>query len=666
MFKYTFLLFFLLYGFIFSQDVDSISFYEMKAHSGLFRISKAAYPGDTTIDVKFYKLNLTIDYPAKLLTGEVTVGFHAASAAINSLYLDLKYNMNVDSVKSEGIRLNYNHSGDILNINLARSNLSNEYSEVVVHYHGIPLQGNFGGFVFDNTPSAGAPTVWTLSEPYEAKNWWPCKDALTDKADSAEIWITSSPLFTSVSNGNLMEVLDNPNYTRTYKWKVSYPIAQYLISVAMAEYVLITDYFQYSPNDSMHVTHYIYPESDNPIVREQLSRTIPALQVFSELFGPYPWLDEKYGHAQCGFSGGMEHQTIASMGGFDENLILHELAHQWFGDKITCETWQDIWLNEGFATYSVALFREKAYGRQYYDSYLLNNMESAYSARGSIYVENITSLAEIFASNRSYAKGSVVLHMLRGVIGDTLFFKLLKEYALHPEFSYSTATTADFHSLAEKVSGMDLDYFFNQWIYGERFPDYKVTWGYQATEESAYTVNIKIDQIIKSNPQFFTMPVQIGIQTDKGDTTVVVFNNQQSQNFSIIVAGRPIDLRFDPKNYIMKKYSIITDSTVEPVVLSFQLSQNYPNPFNPTTKINFTIPGDGIHREFNVVMKLFDVLGNEIALLVKANFESGDHSYTFDPARYGLSSGVYFYTLNVSNPDNSLLYSNTRKMIYLR
>lgn len=650
---------------IFSQGKDYLSSMEMKSGISLLKAQEINYPGDSTINVSFYKLNIYIDYPKKLISGDVLTRFQVNNAPLNSIFLDLKSNMTVDSVLTGPASLNFTHSSDILQIILDRQYNPGEYGEVKVFYKGSPEQDNFAGFVFEPNP-LGSPTVWSLSQPYEARNWWPCKDALDDKADSAEIWITSTPEFVSVSNGKLLGISDNHNGSRTYKWKVHYPIAHYLISVAMGDYVLQTDYFHYSAVDSMPVTHYVWKGFYNNLTKKQLERTIPALHIFSDLFGPYPWFDEKYGHAQCGFGGGMEHQTIASMGNFDEYLIVHELAHQWFGDKITCETWQDIWLNEGFATYSEALYEEKMYGKSFYNKMISDEMVRASRAKGSIYVEDITDYREIFNSFRTYSKGGIVLHMLRGITGDSVFFKILKNYAMSPEFSYSTVTTQDFQKVAESVSGLDLNYFFSEWIFGESYPNYTVYWGYQHLNDSVYTVNISIDQVAKTNPQYFTMPVQVEIRTSRKDTIVTLFNNQKNQNFSFSVNGEPELIEFDPNNLILKTYTILTDSGTENLLHSFRLSQNYPNPFNPSTKIDFRVPGDGDLREFIIVMKVYDILGNELAVLLNKALPPGEHSVEFEPSDYGLASGIYFYNLSVKNAYNILLYSKTGKMVYLR
>ena len=373
--------------------------------------------------------------------------------------------------------------------------IANELISTLVYYHGIPGSSGFGSFTF--SANSGTPLIYSLSEPYGASDWFPCKDTPADKADSSDQWITCSSDLYAVSNGKLIGIIDNGNGTKTFKWKNSYPIAQYLLSLAVTNYTVYTNYYKYSPVDSMPVVHHVYPETF-PLAQAVLDKTPLMIKIYSDRFGQYPFLKEKYGHAQFGWGGGMEHQTCSSMGSFSEDLVSHELAHQWFGDKITCKNWHHIWLNEGFATYCTGLYYEAAYGPETYRSYMDSQMEVAKAAVGSIYVQDITNTNEIFNSARSYSKGSVVLHMLRGIVGDSVFFRILKSYIADSTLAYNVAITMDFQKVAEAVSGLSLDYFFNEWIYGENYPQYGLVWKYNLASGNLYniTLNLSCSRII--------------------------------------------------------------------------------------------------------------------------------------------------------------------------
>jgi aminopeptidase N len=624
---------------------------EMNSYSGLFKENKIDYPGDPSFNVLYYKLNLNVSYSPNNLKGEVTVFGKSARSNLTRIFLDLSNNLFVDSVKGEAGILNYTHSGSKLNINLDHTLVSGELFNIEVYYHGVPQYTGMGSFVFDL--HNGQPSIWTLSEPYGARDWWPCKDTPADKADSSDVWITCSSNLTGVSNGVLTETSINGDGTKTYKWKNRYPIANYLISIAVSNYAEFKSYFKYTSDgtqDSMPVINYIYPENLEQF-KPPLDKTPQMLEIFSNLFGLYPFIKEKYGHAEFG-RGGMEHQTITSIGAFNETVIAHELSHQWFGDKITCRNWENIWLNEGFATFCEALYLENTLGKDAYDSDISGIMDRAKTAKGTIYVQDINTISEIFSGSRTYAKGGVVLHMLRGVLGDSLFFKTLRTYINDTSLAYGTAVTEDFQSAAETVSGSSLEYFFEEWIYGEFYPKYFVDWNYTNEAGNIYRIDVRIEQHINSNPKYFTMPIQLKISTDVKDTIIHILNNKQIQSFNFRVEGKPLNFFFDPDNLILKDVSI-TDPGELINLQSFLLAQNYPNPFNNSTSIKFRLP----HRS-QVKLRVFDLLGNETALLVNKEMDAGIYTLNYKPDL--LASGVYFYRLEADD------FIETKKFILVK
>jgi len=353
-----------------------------------------------------------------------------------------------------------------------------------------------------------------------------------------------------VSNGSLEEVIDN-GLTHTYRWNIGYPIANRLVSLAITNYELYVNEF-ISNGDTMKLYHYNYPENVNEERINQLDKTIGMLEIFENRFGPYPFFDEKYGHAEFG-RGAMEHQTIASMGHYRTSTIAHELSHQWFGNKITCESWHHIWLHEGFATYSESIYYEDLSGIDAYNESISNEMVDAKKAKGSIYVKDISSTKEIFDVNRTYAKGAVVVHMLRGIVGTDIFYDILKAYLSDPSLAYGVAVIEDFQKIAEEVSGLDLEYFFEEWLYGENYPHYSIDWEWETTNEDDYVVVVDINQIENTAPQFFIMPIQFKFVTVAGDTTITLMNDSLNQVFSILLESKPLTFSFDPDNWIMKE-----------------------------------------------------------------------------------------------------------------
>jgi len=641
----------------FSQNFEKTNNKSLQRVNSLLKVE---YPGDSTIDIKYYKLNLKVTYSPKYLSGSVTVKASPAHNPLNSFFLDLQNPMLVDSVISDNTKLHFSHTDAKLNITLNKSYNPNEIFEIKIYYQGVPGSSGFGSFEFD-THGNNEPVIWTLSEPYGASDWFPCKDTPADKADSSDVWINVDKNLYGVSNGTLIDIVENPDNTATYKWTNKYPIAQYLISLAISNYTIYKNYFKYSEKDSMPVINYIYPE-DLSEFQTLLDKVPNMLRVMSNYFGLYPFIREKYGNAEMGWKGGggMENQTVSSISRFTETILVHELTHQWFGDKITCRDWQDIWLNEGFATYGEMLYAEKVYGDSAYNNFVSLKMASAKSAKGSIYVQDISSISEIFNGNRSYSKGGIVLHMLRGVVGDSVFFKIMKTYSNDPRVAYGTAVTADFQRDAEAVSGQDLNYFFNEWIYGEHYPKYKIEWHADKINNN-YEVTIKIGQTVNTYPSFFTMPVQIKISTSAGDTLFSFFNDQQDQQVKFLVKGTPVSVTIDPNNWILKDAITFPDSNNVSGQIKFELKQNHPNPlnpFNPTTTIEYQVPELNTVYNINVKLIVYDILGNQVAVLVDKSQSPGKYSVVFDGS--GLASGVYLYSLKAG----SLI--STKKLVVLK
>jgi aminopeptidase N len=624
---------------------------EMRKYSHLFSDGKGTYKGDTNIDVTYYKLFIQINLAPNSITAHTQISATSLRNSLNQIFLDLTNGLFVDSVIQNNSKVNWTHTSNKIFIDLKNSINIGENASVTVYYHGLPPLDN-ESFIFSS--QGGAPLIWTLSEPFGAADWFVCKNTPSDKADSSDVWVKCSSELIAGSNGLLVETLNNGDGTNTYKWSNKYPIAQYLISLAVTNYTKYDIYFRHSATDSLPIVNYIYPSSFNE-VKPNIDKTPLMLEYYTSIFGEYPFIKEKYGHAQITWGGAMEHQTMSSMGVFIESVVAHELVHQWFGDKITCEDWREIWLNEGFATYGAALWLEHSHGKEYFKEDISLIMNDAKRAVGSIYVQDVNDPAQIFNGDRTYAKGCIVLHMLRGVLGDSLFFKTIKSYANDSLVTYKNATTADFKNVAEIVSGANLDYFFNQWIYGEGYPKYELNWSIEQFENN-YKTDFIVNQVQEIiNPQFFTMPVEIFFQFDNGDTTVKVFNNQRNQTFTFYFNERPRSYKFDPGNLILK--DINTEPPVSPV--SYKLYQNYPNPFNPQTRIDFELKQPG-----RIKLSLFDVTGRLLNVLLNESRREGFHTKEF--FLNNLPSGVYYYKMEVFDDFGLLTFSDSRKMVLVK
>ena len=504
-------------------------------------------------DVKHYLIDIDFDPARLVINGMVVVTAEITGSSLSLFDLDLSNNMVVDSVISGGSSVTSNRSGDLLTINLDKEYASGEIVEVEVYYNGSPEASGLGSFGFDNYN--GKPLIWSLSEPYGAREWWPCKDAPGDKADSVDIKYTVPEGMIAASNGKLMDEA-TANGKTTFWWKENYPIATYLISIAAYEYTHYTDEYVSMNGDTMSIDFFVAPDHYNAS-RNTFMDVSGMISVYAGLFGEYPFVKDKYGHAEFPWGGGMEHQTITSLGNihssggnYSQGLIAHELAHMWWGDMITCSNFKNIWINEGFATYSEALLVEAVYGEAAYKNQIANE---EYYGSGSIYVDDTTDVNRIFSGTLSYSKGAYVLHMLRHVVGDENFFNILRTYAADARFKYKDADTEDFRGVCEAVSGMNLEKFFDQWIYGQYFPEY--SYGYRVNEtDTGHEVNLVIDQV-QTNTGLFWMPIDVRITTASGEQKFVAWDSLETQTFTFNLDESPVKVELDPDKWILKKTS---------------------------------------------------------------------------------------------------------------
>jgi hypothetical protein len=417
-------------------------------------------------------------------------------------------------------------------------------------------------FCFDNYN--GHDHIWTFSEPFGARRWWPCKDDPGDKADSVDLVITVPDPLIVASNGTLRSVEDAGDGRTTYHWHEGYPIATYLVSLAIYPYFEWSDQYISASNGTMPIQFYTFSDTSDfnpPELLPIYLRIDEMIGVMAEWFGEYPFLAEKYGTAEWTGGGAMEHQTLTSMAIVaDEYWVVHELAHQWWGDMITCASFHHIWLNEGFASYSGSLWEEAQHGMFAYHEAMSGFV---YYDAGTIYVEEPSDwnvLAVI-----GYIKGAWVLHMLRHVVGDATFFQILRAYGDSPELKYGTATTEQFQAICEQVSGMNLEKFFHQWIHEEYYPRYAYSWDW-TQNGLLYDIELEIQQ--KQTNHIFWMPIDITVATSSGDTTVVVWDSLQTQTFSFSVSAEPVEIELDRNDWILKTINLpFTDPAFDQGIL---------------------------------------------------------------------------------------------------
>jgi len=499
-------------------------------------------PAQLALDAVSYDLNIALDFAQQRVTGDVTGRFRVSAGEAAVVELDLAEDLAVSGVWVDGSAAAWLHADDRLMIMLARPYLQGEVLAARVVYAGTPPT-TYGAFVF--TQHNGLDHAYSFSEPFGARSWWPCDDWPADKADSVDLRVAVPHGTLVASNGRLRAVASGA-VQDTFHWQVGYPIATYLVSVAVYPYALSTSAYVPAPGDTLPLVFYDFP--DHAAAHAGLNARVPAmLDHFTTLFGPYPFAGEKYGHAEIASVGAIEHQTCTSIGIYTEEIIAHELAHQWWGDLVTCADFHHIWLNEGFATYAEALWLAHASGPQAY----WNKMEAnRFYGSGTIYVPDLGSWARIFDVNLSYHKAAWVVHMLRHVLGEDLFVPCLHAY--RAAFAGGVATTEDLRDLAESTSGLELDDFFQQWIYGEYFPVYSYRWE-TVDLERELTLLLTIDQV-QTNTGLFHMPIDVRVHLATGTAIDFVVDNAAAHETYELAVPAPVDyVEIDPDRWILRQ-----------------------------------------------------------------------------------------------------------------
>jgi len=626
-------------------------------HGGTFLRDMQPTTEQEKIDIGYYGLDLNMDITTLSMEKAFIVKFTVIDTTLETIELDYSTgnggvgNIAVSAVLLDGDSVTYTHGNDLLSIPLPEPATVGQAMELEIFAQSGPAS-NSEDYGFNWDYEFGQRAIWTSSQPYNARHWWPSVDYPRDKADSVDIVVTIADHLTVASNGRLSSNTDNGDGTRTWHWHVGYPIATYLVSLSIYDFYVWGDVYVNTAGDTLPIEFYTYSHPDNPnpsYMTENYLLLPEMIGLFEEQFGPYPFMGEKYGHAEWGENWGLEHQTLTSMGDPTERRVAHELAHMWYGDMITCHSYHHIWLNEGFARYAEALWWEEHYGPSGYRE----KMESfEYYGGGTIYVED-TENESIFGLNLSYNKPAWVLHMLRHMVGDETFFEIMRSYADDPRFKYGTATTEDFQLVVEELTGEDYSNFFQQWIYGQGFPHYRAFRAQTGTDLLVQTIQSGLA---------FDLPVDFRITTTGSiiDTVLRIDEQFMTFHFEIPEGETVTDLVMDPGDWILKSTDYVVglaqDELAIPLLSS--LEENYPNPFNPSTTIPYKLAEDA-----QVELSILDLTGREIRTLVHAHQARGEHSVQWSGRdEYGVpvESGVYLCRLMTGK------FSDVRKLLLVR
>jgi len=493
-------------------------------------------------DVQHYGLELEINPSLMWLRGTNEITANSEVEGLQRFHFWLDSRLSIDGVTvDDEIVVWHRLDQATVEVTLDRPRKRDESFVVAITYSGFPALDT-PGISFETRK--GQPEVATRSEPWFAYIWWPVKEDNRDKA-TADITLIVPEGLVGVSNGLLVET-QTGNGERRYHWRTEYPTAPYLFFAAVTNYTAFSASVDLDGR-SMPLQFFIRPESDNDNNRALCLRTRDMLKAFGGMFGTYPFIDEKYGIYQFSH-GGMEHQTSSGQTSFLEILSAHELAHQWWGDLITCATWHDIWLNEGFATYAEALWLEHEAGKSGAAA-----LKSAMASRrpkdpsGSVDVHDTTSASNLF-TELTYQKGGWVLHMLRHVLGDETFFSALARY--RTKYAYGPATTEDFREAAEEVAGRDLRWFFDEWVYGGGAPFYNYSWR-EHQDADRRVLEIFVEQQQAATGPVFRMPLDFRITTVAGQTEISLLNDS-ARKYYLLDVEAPVDsVQLDPGGWVL-------------------------------------------------------------------------------------------------------------------
>ncbi|MFZ6033858.1 MAG: M1 family metallopeptidase [Melioribacter sp.] len=501
------------------------------------------------IDVIHYNIKVSLYPKGRYIKGETGILFVPKSKTAKKIEFDFYDNMRIENIRLNGREIVFKRDDDKIIVEPTTSLPDTLLLEV--SYSGAPLKKGFGSFNFENLEDSYF--VYTMNEPTFASTWFPCNDRPYDKA-LVDIYIENDSNYVSLSNGKLIEI-KRKNSKKVYHWKTYYPISTYLIAIYSGEYQsYFTDYVS-TAGDTVSLQYYALPDKFQQALKDFEDHPV-YLNLFEKLFGSYPFAKEKYAVAEFLWKyGAMEHQTLTGVGSdfitgrkFFQDMLVHELAHHWWGNAVGPATWKDIWLNEGFATYSEALYWEAKAGK----SALISTMKQKISNFTDTPLYNPG--VRLF-SRTIYDKGAWALHMLRNEIGDSLFFASLRNY--FNKYKYKNASTGDFQNICETTAGVSLDYFFNQWIYeGKGIIELETKWN-SGKEGNKYRNKITVEQL-QSGYENYIFPLEIILSGKKESESKLekLYIDKRKKIFEVITDFEPVEIIMDPESKILAKFTV--------------------------------------------------------------------------------------------------------------
>lgn len=601
-----------------NNEIDTHVKNEISRYQKMLATTRNVNPNTLNYDLRYQRLELTLNPASSAnITGKVTSHF-IPNQDMNSIYFDFNDALTVSEVKYHGSNISFSQlTSNEIKIDFPSTLFNNVLDSLSISYSGTPVIENiidsYSRHRLNKSTNTSVPyVIYTLSEPYGAKDWFPTKQSLNDKIEKVRIEVTTPTGIYVAANGKLIsETAISGTQLKTI-WQTNYAIPAYLIAIGVTSYNKYTDTIG---NPPFPYINYIYP-SNSSLTLTNINKVKPIMELFETYFGPYPYRDEKYGHMEFDFGGGMEHPTMSSMGTNTLSVYAHELGHQWFGDKTTCKTWNDVWINEGFARFAEHLYNEKitnAGNKTAFITYLqsiINNITS--SNGGTVYVpESGLESFRIFDSRLSYDKGSYLLVMLKWMVGEDAFYQAIRNYS--NQYAYNYATGMDFKSSFEASTGKDFTEFFNDWYFGEGYPIYNIKW----KQNPDQSISFKVSQTrsTASAPAFFEMLLPIKVTGTSGQTAELVLNNTTNdQFFTLPLSFDVASISFNYENQILTKNPTITNDTTFLTTSDYKEIplKMYPNPTQ--SEIRFS----GVTKKQN-----FEIYSLDGKLMLKGVYEPG-------------------------------------------
>ena len=577
-----------------------------------------------------------IDPAVYYISGSVTYYINLTRQS-NSIVFDLDNALVVDSVMMHNSRIGFTqNTNKTLTVSFAQTLLAGQKDSLAIYYRGAPASSGFGSFI-KRTHGGGVPVIWTLSEPYGARDWWPCRNGLDDKIDSIDIFITHPTQYAASANGLPVNKTATGSSTTSY-FKHRYPVATYLVGIAVTNYTSFTQQVQLQKGILPVITT-VYPEYLS-YFQTYVPTVYNALQLYDQYFGAYPFMNERYGQTEFDWGGGMEHQSNSFITNAEEHLTAHELGHQWFGDKVTLGSWQDIWLNEGFATYLADFFYTEHFHPESLAGVVSQSIINATAEpNGSVWVEDTTDVNRIFSYNLSYEKGAMLVRMLRWTLGDSIFFKGINQYLEDAALKYEFARTADLQRNLENASGQSLSYFFTQWFYGKGYPAFFVQWNWRKNKLQLQITETTSDASVKC----FKVPLQLRFVNGSQQKEVVVNIQKNITQLTLPLTFKPDTVMIDPLQYLVSKNN--SSAINSKLVLFDEDDRNpplhlYPNPASNILHIQANVDDSSVYKTVTVV--------NSLGKIVYSKDISMDSQNPILVPVAALARGVYFVLIQNS------------------